>query len=149
MISCSIFNTGLEKVSNTEFVAHGILDVSKGSSSASLKSLAENGWCDLVPELEDTFNPTKVARQEPDFKLSSLYEKVAQPVSASDINKALLVASSFGEEWAFTMTIALLILRKRIRGETEIQLIAIEVTGMKTSREWRVLGQQLLTWRGS
>lgn len=90
-----------------------MLDVSKGSSSASLKSLVENGLCDLVPELEDTLTPTKVGRQEPDFKLSSLYQMVAQPVSASDINKALLVASSFGAEWAFTMTIALLTLRKR------------------------------------
>ena len=126
-------NTVLEKVSATEYVAHGMLDVSRGSSSASLKSLIENGLCDLVPELADTLTLTKVGIQGPWFILSSLYEKGVQPVSASDISKALLVASSFGEEWAFTMTMALLTLKKRVTGEKEIQLLAIEFKGMKRS----------------
>lgn len=128
-------NTVLEKVSGTEYVAHGMLDVSRGSSSATLKSLIENGLCDLVPKLADTLTPTKVGRQGPWFILSSLYEKGVQPVSASDISKALLVASSFGEEWAFTMTMALLTLKKRITGETEIQLLATEFRGMRRSQE--------------
>ena len=128
-------NAVLEKVSGAEYVAHGMLDVSRGSSSATLKSMIENGLCDLVPELADTLTPTKVGRQGPWFILSSLYEKGVLLVSASDISKALLVASNFGEEWAFTMTMALLTLKKRITGETVIQLLATEFKGMKRSQE--------------
>ena len=55
------------EVSGTEYVAHGMLDVSRGSSSATLESLIENGLCDLVPELANTLTPTKIGRQRPGF----------------------------------------------------------------------------------
>lgn len=56
-------NTRLGKVSDTEYVAHGMLDVSNGTSSAFLESLIANDLCDLVPELRDTLGPKKIGRQ--------------------------------------------------------------------------------------
>lgn len=101
---------------------HGSLNVRNCSKTVSLACLRENGLFDFMPEFDDEF-----WKQRMFLRVRNLRQTLAStviPLSQETCQKALRIASLFGEEWTMAIMMAFLALRGTLQNsEVLLQLI--------------------------
>ena len=117
----------IDEYHTTTYLAQGSLDVRNCSSTVSLACLRENGLFDLMPELDEEYWKRRLFLRVQNLRWT--IGSAVNPLSAMTCQRALQIASAFGEEWTMAMMIAFLALRGLPQDSGELLRFIRELAG--------------------
>ena len=131
----------IEKYHTTTYLVHESLNVRNCSSTVSLACLRENGLFDLMHEFDEEHWKQRLFLRVRNLRWTIV--SAVNPLSAVTCQRALQIASAFGEEWTMAMMIAFLALRGSPQDSGELLRFVRELAG-KTSKNAHLCGHWLI-----